>query len=84
MAMLSVMEVMLAMSVAPALAALRYVAFHIVCPDRTTDIGADPHGMNMLSLGYFGDINKKLAQQYQGTWEITRYTTPSPPNIPGS
>ena len=38
----------------------------------------DPQGINMLSSGYFGDINKKRAQQYQGTCEITRYTTLSP------
>ena len=75
-AILSVIAVMVAALVAPAFAAPRYVGFEIVCPEGTTVIEADPQ-INVQSSGYFGNINEKLAQQYQGTCEITRYTTPA-------
>jgi hypothetical protein len=74
-AMLSVMVVMVAMLATPAFAGPRYVGFNIVCPDGTTVIEADPI-INREQPGYFGKINRQLAQQYQGC-EITRYTTPA-------
>jgi hypothetical protein len=78
-AMLSVMAVMVVMLAMPAVAAPRYVGFYIVCPNETpTTIEADPQEINKLFPGYFGDLNKKLAQQYQAC-EVTRYTTPAPP-----
>ena len=79
-AMLSVMAVMVVMLATPTFAAPRLVGFYIVCPDEMpTTIEVDPQGINKLDPGYFGNLNKLLAQQYQGTCEITRYTTPAPP-----
>jgi hypothetical protein len=63
-AMLSVLAVMVAVLAMPASAVPRYVGFKIVCPEGTTVIEADPQ-INVQSPGYFGNINKLLAQQYQ-------------------
>ena len=77
-AMLSVMTVMVVVLAMPAFAAPRLVGFYIVCPDQMpTTIEADPQEVNKVDPGYFGNLNKRLAQQYQGTCEITRYTTPA-------